>query len=431
MYLISMEENVYIQNYGCTANYNHGEIISGKLLENGFSLVNKPDYADIIIINSCIVKSVTENKIIYRLKELTEKFPGKKIIFTGCGADTESDIFRKLNKDMIIVSSHHITDIADAIRFNRSYYGIRCEDKLQKMKLRRNELINIVEISQGCLGNCTFCITRKARGKLISYSKEHIINDIKKSISEGCKEVWLTSQDCGCYGIDLGNDICNLLYNIIRIKGDFKVRLGMSNPQFIKLFPDRLSEILKNEKMFKFIHIPVQSGSDKILNLMKRGHDASDFINIVDIMRKNIPELTVSTDIIAGFPEEEEEDFLESMKILERTKPDIVNISKFGARPGTPAKDMKQIKSNIIKERTKRIGNLVKKLTRKRNNSWVERTCSIIIDEKGKKKNQWIGRNDSYKPVLISCEDDILGKQVRVKIKKAQDIYLEGEIIKE
>ncbi len=424
-----MEKRVFIQNYGCSANYSHGEIIEGMLKGEGFKLVKKPEESDVIIINTCIVKSVTENKIKNRIKVLSGAYPDKIMIVTGCGADAEKEIFREVNKNIIFVSSHHTGNIIKAIREKRPFLGIRKEDKLLKPKLRKNKIINIVEISQGCLGECSFCITKNARGKLISYNMDKIIKDIEKSLKEGCKEIWITSQDCGCYGFDRKSDLCNLLDKICSIKGEFRIRLGMSNPQFIKLFPAKLAKALKNENIFKFLHIPVQSGSDKILKLMRRGYTIKDFRNIIKIIRKEIPDITISTDIIVGFPEENVNDFQESMRLLEETRPDIVNISKFGARPETEAKKMKQLDSKIIKERTIEIGKMAERIKRDKNAEYIGKEFLILIDETGKKKKQWVGRSENYKPVIVKSEKNLMGKFIKVKIRKASETHLSGEII--
>ncbi|MBN2101891.1 MAG: tRNA (N(6)-L-threonylcarbamoyladenosine(37)-C(2))-methylthiotransferase [Candidatus Aenigmarchaeota archaeon] len=426
-----MGKKVSILNYGCTANHSHGEIIAGTLKEHGFIVVGEPKESEVIIINSCIVKSVTENRIKSKIIELTRKHPQKLIILTGCGADAEYGTFRKINKNMIFVSSHHVNDIIEAIEEKKDFLGIRKEDKLLKPKKRKNEIVNIVEISQGCLGNCTFCITKNARGKLESYDSDKIVREIEKSLNEGCKEIWLTSQDCGCYGLDTKENLCTLLEKIGKIEGNFRVRIGMSNPQFIRKFPEELSRILKDDKFFKFLHIPVQSGSDKILRLMKRGHTVGDFKKIINAMRINIPDITISTDIIVGFPEETEADFKESVKLLRDANPDIINISKFGARPGTEAKTMKQIDSKKIKERTVLLGEVAEKIKKEKNKYHIGKAYTILIDEHGKRKNQMIGRSENYKPVIIETEDELMGRFVNVKIKEAKETHLLGEIISE
>ena len=420
-----MEKRVSIINYGCTANYNHGEIIAGSLNKKGYKITDLED-SDTIIINSCIVKSVTENRIKAKIKELSKKYPHKPILFTGCGADAEYKTFHEINKKMIFVSSHHTDDIFEALEKRKDFLGLRKEDKLLKPRIRKNHLISIVEISQGCFGNCTFCITKNARGKLQSYDSDKIIREIKKSVKDGCKEIWLTSQDCGCYGIDINENLCSLLKKIDKIEGDFRVRIGMSNPQFIRKFPKEFARILKDNRFFKFIHVPVQSGSDKILKLMKRGHDVEDFKKVVNVLRKNIPDITISTDIIVGFPGETDSNFIESVKLLEEIKPDIINISKFGARPGTEAKKMKQTDSKKVKERTILLGKVSEKIKKKKNKGHIGKVYRILVDEHGKKQNQLVGRSENYKPVLIETEKKLMGKFVKVK-----ETHLIGEIIPE
>ena len=211
-----------------------------------------------------------------------------------------------------------------------------------------------------CLGDCSFCITKLAKGNLQSFPKEDIINEIKKRIEEGYKRINLTSTDNGCYGLDINTSLVSLLKNITEIPGDFKIRIGMINPNYAKLYLNDLIKIYKSDKIIKFLHIPVQSGSNKILKDMNRKYKVQDFINVVSKFRKNILGINISTDIIVGYPTESEEDFEETLNLVKKIKPEVLNISKFTSRPGTKASRLKQLKTEEIKRRSVILTNLYK-----------------------------------------------------------------------
>jgi len=210
------------------------------------------------------------------------------------------------------------------------------------------------------LGDCSFCITKLAKGNLQSFPKEDIINEIKKRIEEGYKRINLTSTDNGCYGLDINTSLVSLLKNITEIPGDFKIRIGMINPNYAKLYLNDLIKIYKSDKIIKFLHIPVQSGSNKILKDMNRKYKVQDFINVVSKFRKNILGINISTDIIVGYPTESEEDFEETLNLVKKIKPEVLNISKFTSRPGTKASRLKQLKTEEIKRRSVILTNLYK-----------------------------------------------------------------------
>jgi threonylcarbamoyladenosine tRNA methylthiotransferase CDKAL1 len=411
-------KRVYMETYGCSANQAHAETMQGVLADNGFSIVKNSEKADVLLINTCIVKSQTENKIRHRLMYLAEKYPRKKMLIAGCAADV--GLFRNIAKNAAFLSSLKPEDAARLLKN---------QTKESKRKARRNPLVGITEIASGCLGNCAYCIVRLAKGDLKSRSPEAIVQEVENAIKEGCEEIWVTSQDCGCYGLDKKTDLAELLEKIVGIKGNFRIRIGMMNPVHIEPITDALIDIYKNPKIYKFVHIPVQSGSDRILRLMKRGYGAGDFEKIVERFRGAVGNMTLSTDIIVGFPGETEQDFCKTLEMIKRVKPDIVNLSKFGPRPGTEAAKMKQVENRIIKERSSKIARLLKEIETGKNMEWIGKECEIVITERGKKANQFMGRNESYKPVVVESKKNLMGKVLRVRISDADQTYLSAEII--
>jgi MiaB-like tRNA modifying enzyme len=358
--------------------------------------------------------------MIFKIRELSKlKQP---LIVAGCMPKTSQKTIEKLNPNASMVGPDSIEGIVDIVFNTIEGKKILLLKDLRKPKiclpkLRSNPVINIVPIGIGCLGNCSYCSVRFAKGKLLSYPKEKIIEETKTAIKDGCKEIWMTSQDNSCYGKDIGSSLPELLNEICKIDGEFFVRVGMMNPSHVKDILEELIEIYQNEKIFKFLHLPVQSGSDRILEKMKRAYKVEDFVEIVEKFRKKIPDLTLSTDIIVGFPTESDEDFMQTISLTEKIKPDIVNISKFGARPGTEAVKLKQIDIKTVNKRSSTMHNLVRKIIPENNRAWIGWKGKVLVDEKI--KSGFIGRNSSYKPIVIKTRDNILGEISEIEVKDA------------
>ncbi|MDD5416995.1 MAG: MiaB/RimO family radical SAM methylthiotransferase, partial [Candidatus Aenigmarchaeota archaeon] len=247
----------------------------------------------------------------------------------------------------------------------------------------------------------------------------------------GCKEIWITSQDTGAYGLDEydKSQLPDLMNKINDIPKDFMVRIGMMNPNNIKPILTELINSFNNKKMYKFIHIPVQSGSDEILKAMNRKYTALEFKDLVEAFRDAF-RCTIWTDIIVGYPGETEEQFKETLKLIKEIEPDYVNISRFAKRDGTPAAQLKQLDTEEMKRRTSTLTNLVENMSLKKNREWIGWSGDILITERGKKEGQWIGRNFAYKQVVINMNGNLLGKFIKVRIDDATPTTLVGWPIK-
>ena len=319
-------KTIYLESYGCSANRNSSEILSGILQRAGLFITINPDIADAAIINTCIVKGPTEQRMLSRIKQLKNKF-SSKLIIAGCMPDVQAELIKQIAPEASLLGSHQIHKILASIRKlsegkNSEFIEIENEIKLCMPKLRRDKIIGITQISEGCLGTCSYCITRFAKGKLFSYQEERIIKNIQQDIETGCKEIWLTSQDNASYGLDKGKyNLPNLLNTIMQIRGRFMLRLGMMNPNHTLKILDELIECYRDGKMFKFLHIPLQSGSNFVLRDMKRCYHAEDFLDIVKRFRDEFPFLMLATDIIVGYPTEREDDLKKTIKVIKQLKP--------------------------------------------------------------------------------------------------------------
>jgi len=430
--MIESPKRIYVRSFGCPTNFADGEVIISCLLEVGYEVVQGIRDADILIYNTCAVKTPTENRIMNLLKNSPNN---KKLIVTGClplinferlKAEVKADGIVGPSPGIRIIEA--VSKVASGQKIVTLEKGFR--PSLNFSKVRENKVIGIVPISYGCLGSCSYCCVVFARGRLRSYKIEEIVERIKFDLASGIKEIWLTSQDTGCYGKDIETNLATLLRQVCRIEGEFFVRVGMMTPNYALESLNELIQAYKDRKIFKFLHLPVQSGDNKVLKNMNRFYSAEDFEEIIHRFREEIPDITIATDIICGFPSESDSAFNRTLKLIEETQPDIVNTSKFFPRPHTTAEKMKQhVPLREVSERSKKIAKLSKKISLEKNKEWINWKGEILVDEKGKIPNSWIGRNFAYKPIVVKSNDDLLGKFVNARVVKAFETYLEAKIL--
>jgi len=427
---------VFVKSFGCSTNLADGEVLAGCLAEAGYDLVNSVSAADIAIYNTCAVKGPTENRMIETLKRVPAN---KKLIVVGCLPLIN---FERLSKEVMRfdgVMGPAVGDrivgvlkrVLDGEKVGVLEGAVDAKPSLTLPRQRLNPVISIVPINYGCLGSCAYCCVIFARGHLRSYAIEEIVKHVEKDLAVGIREFWLTSQDTACYGRDKDTNLAELLNTLCDIEGDFRIRVGMMTPNLIVDILGDLIQAFENKKVFKFIHLPVQSGDDQILIHMRRFYSVDDFKTIVEAFRAIFPEITIATDAICGFPSESEEAFKKTMQLIEDVKPDIVNVSKFFVRPRTAATEMQKdfISLSEIKRRSTLAAELARKIALKRNQRWVGWTGETFIDEVGKISGSWVVRNFAYKPIAIKNIRSLLGRTVYVKVVRAFSTHLEGEVV--
>ncbi len=426
---------VFIETYGCSANVSDSEIMAGLLNKSGHRMVAAAEEADAIIVNTCTVKGPTEEKIRRRVRDLQDC--GKRLVVAGCMAEAQTGSVRELAPAAAVIGTHRINEIADVVEGTiRVAVGGSSLNKAALPKLGFSKVVGIIQINDGCMGSCSFCITKNARGSTFSYPMGTIRNSVEGAVKAGCTEVWLTSQDTGTYGLDRRGLIMGapllpqLLQNVCTIEGDFFVRVGMMNPTLANHLLQPLIEAFRNEKVFKFLHIPLQSGSNSVLATMKRGYSVETFKKIVAGFRNHLPQITIVTDIICGFPTETGEQFGETIAVVKELKPDVVNVSRFWPRPGTAAAEMKRLPDSAVMERSRKLHALAKKIALGRNLEWVGWKGRAVVDERGKEPGTFIARNFAYKPIVIRSNENLPGRFVEVKVTDAATTHLKGVILR-
>lgn len=423
---------VFVKSFGCSTNLADGEVLAGCLAEAGYRIVNSAPAAEVLIFNTCAVKGPTENRMIEVLKRVPAN---KKLIVAGCLPLINFErLCREVRFDGVVgpAAGDTIVNVVRRVLDGEKVFALKgavnAKPSLNLPHIHLNPVIGVIPISYGCLGSCAYCCVVFARGHLRSYSVKEIVERVKKDLAIGVREFWLTSQDTACYGRDIGTNLAELLWTLCDVEEYFKIRVGMMTPNIALDILEDLIQAFKSDKVFKFVHLPVQSGDDLILKSMRRFYSVADFKRIVNTFRDNFPELTLATDIICGFPGENEEAFGKTLQLIREVKPDIVNVSKFFARPGTVAAEMaNSVPKPEIKRRSAIAANLAKTIAFDRNQRWIGWSGEILVDEVGKASGSWVGRNFAYKPVIVKSCDDLLGKIVKVKVVKAFSTYLEAE----
>lgn len=431
------KKKVWVEAFGCSANFGDAEIIKGILYNNGYDLTSSRKNSDLNIIVTCAVKDATEHRMISKIKKYSKEKP---LVVAGCLPKTSKKLVESFSPNSSLLGPQSLDrtlDVVDASLNGQKVVALEdsVPTKVNLPRIRLNPVVSIIEISSGCLSECSFCQTKLAKGTLKSYRIGEIVRQVEDDLAANCKEIWLTSTDNGCYGLDMKTDLVELLEKCSNIEGEYKIRVGMMNPMYVPRFLDRLIHLYQhNDKLFKFLHMPVQSGSEKILRKMKRGHTAKIFLDVVKELRKKIPEITIATDIITGFPSESERDFEETLSLIEECQPDVVNSSRFSPRPGTVASKYPRLNTKIVRERSTRLHQTIKKTSMRRNQLWNGWNGKILIDElleNGKIE----GRNYAYRPVIIDLSKVkkinpkwLLGQYLSVKVVEISNYSLLGEL---
>lgn len=405
----------FVESYGCTMNYGEGEQHSRKMESLGHTRVDSAEDADIVILNTCTVVDTTEKRMVKRMNDL--RASGKDVIVTGCMAKVQgSRIMLRLPSSLVIPPEDY--DLFTGMVESRFGCG---SDSVAKP----NDRTAIIPIAQGCLGNCTYCITKLARGRLISRPKDEIVSEFKDLIESGVKEILITAQDTACYGLDIETNLGELIKSLLEFDGDYRIRIGMMNPNYLDRILDDMIEILKDRRVYRFLHIPVQSGSNSVLKDMNRRYTVNKFMGIINRIRDEVPDVSIATDIICGFPGETDYDHQRSMILMRRLKADTVNITRFSARPGTPAAEMKEVQGNVIKDRSQGLTEVKNMVEYDVNSTLIGKTFKVLVTEKGR-PGTMITRTDNYRPVAVEGDHEI-GTFMDVEITGCASTYLVGK----
>ena len=406
----------FVETYGCTMNFGEGRQLSEDMASLGYEPADCADDADIVVLNTCTVVETTEKRMLSRISEL--KRQGKRIVVTGCMAQVQPKRIRIRLPDSPIVRFEEYGRFRDIVSESFGCQG--------SPVLLETGTDAILPIAQGCLGRCSYCITKFARGDLRSYPSDDLLRRYDSFLEGGAREILITAQDTSSYGRDTGTDLPALIRSMLEREGDYRIRLGMTNPDSLARVSQGILELMDDERMYRFVHIPVQSGSDTVLGRMRRRYTVSQFMELVDELRSGCPDISIATDMICGFPGETDEDHAKSVELIRDLRADTVNITRFSARPGTDAASMEQVHGRISAERSAELTRVKNETELDVNSAMVGRRYRALATERGKEGT--IVRTGNYRPVVIR-EEVPLGTFLDVEVTENRPTYLLGRTV--
>ena len=416
---------VYVESYGCAANMADGNLMAELLREAGHVIVSSPEDADAVILNTCTVRAETEWRMVRRIRELLDS--GRRLIVAGCIASAQPGLVRRISPKISMVSCRAVERIVEAVESRGVVYILQPSPR-RRLPSVVDGVKFVVPIAEGCRGYCTYCIVRVARGPLRSYPKGLIVDAVREAVEGGAREIRLTAQDTASYGLDIGVDLPELLRDVCAVGGDFMVRVGMMNPDSASPILDRLIEAYQNPKVYKFLHIPVQSGDDDVLRRMGRRYTVDEFKQIVNAFREAVPDISIATDIIVGFPGEDEEAFANTCRLLEDVRPDRVHIARYTPRPHTRAASMPQVPEPVKKRRSRELTKLAREIALEFNRGMVGRELRCLVVGCSP-RGQLEARTPNYKPVYLEGCNQLIGGFYTLKITEAGPHFLRGVLI--
>ncbi len=429
-----------INTYGCQMNVHESEKIAGILENLGYKATNEDSLADIILFNTCCIRENAEDKLfgnVGALKQLKKEKKDLIIAVVGCMTQQEgkaSILRQKYPYVDIVLGTSNLEMLEDAINsIRRKKHIVSIVDPTmdadKTLPIYRTSYPNAwVNIMYGCNNFCTYCIVPYVRGRERSRKEVDILDDCKKLLDEGYREITLLGQNVDSYGSDLkGFNFSSLLYKVANLGGEYRVRFMTSHPKDFN--DDTIAVISENENICKNIHLPVQSGSTAVLKAMNRKYTRESYLNIIDKIRKQMPECGITSDIMVGFPTETNEDYLDTLTLTEQVRFSNAFTFVYSPRVGTPAAKMVQIPDEIKKERVTKLVDLQNRISKEISLEYIGKTKEILVEDINPKYEGMVcGRTDSGRLVTFNGSSDLIGTFQNVKITHSQSSALFGEM---
>ncbi|MGC9554055.1 MAG: tRNA (N(6)-L-threonylcarbamoyladenosine(37)-C(2))-methylthiotransferase [Thermoplasmatota archaeon] len=411
---------VCVETYGCAANQGDAAMVQGVLEQQGHTVVDSPGQAEVVVLMTCIVIDTTQQRMLHRLRILQSQ--GKRVVVGGCLPAALPALTRQVAPDAPVLPPRSIHTVADLLAGRKGPGGEADKARLpRRMGLRLS-----IPIADGCRQACSYCITRLARGWLTSYSEEGLVAAAGEAVRRGCRELRLTAQDTAAYGLDTGASLASLVGHISDLEGDFRIRVGMMHPATAGQRLEEVVRVLSLPKVYRFLHLPLQSGSDAVLRDMRRRHTVAQFMEVVESVRSRLPQVSLATDVIVGFPGETQEQFMDTCRVLEELKPDVVNVTRFSARPRTPAKTLPgRVSTRVAKQRSRLMSEVADRVTLARHAGLVGTTVrALLLERLG---DVVLGKTDTY--CSLHVPEGPLGGVVEARVTDAAPTHVMGEVI--
>jgi len=412
----------HIETYGCTSNRGESRQIERALRDGGHSPASGPTDADVAILNTCTVVEKTERNMLARAQELDDETPADLVI-TGCMALAQGETFHEAGVDAEVL---HWDEVPEHVRNGE------CPTTTPDAEPILDGVVGILPIARGCMSDCSYCITKQATGKIDSPPIQENVDKARALVHAGATELRITGQDTGVYGWDDGDRRLHRLLDRIctEIDGEFRVRVGMANPKGVHGIREELAAVFaEHDELYNFLHVPVQSGSDDVLGDMRRQHQVSEFLEVVEAFDDALGEWTLSTDFICGFPTETDADHEQSMALLREVRPEKVNVTRFSKRPGTDAADMKGLGGTVKKERSKEMSEVKRDLVGNVYEEMVGETREVLVVEQGTADSVKC-RDGAYRQIIVQNAGERgiePGDWLTVEVTGHQTMYAFGE----
>ena len=434
-----MSKTYHIHTYGCQMNVADSELVESILIDQGYYSSNDPSKADAIFINTCSIREHAEDKVhsqLGRYELIKKDRPDVIIGVLGCMAQSlKHDLLEKRSFVDIILGPDSYRRLPDLLKRSEGHPQSLVDTKLSRFEVyddlfpSRNEGINAwISIMRGCDKFCTFCIVPFTRGRERSRNTLSILEEAKEAVKQGYKEITLLGQNVNSYHYE-DYQFNHLLEAVAGVPGIQRIRYTSPHPQDIT--EELLSTMSKHKNICNYIHLPLQAGSDKILKRMNRTYTKSHFLSLVQRIRDILPDVGISTDIIVGFPGETDEDFGQTIEVMNEVKFDSAFNFKYSSRRGTKASEYEdKVQEEIKQQRLEQVIDLQKKHTLERNMELVGTLQAVLVEKESKMSSDyWAGRTDSNKWVIFKKENIPKKDMVSVLIKEAKGITLHGEFI--
>ncbi|MDY6330581.1 MAG: radical SAM protein [Fibrobacter sp.] len=468
---------IVVLSQGCAANFGDGEKIARILSQKSEVTFEFPETnPEAFFLNVCTVKG--NAGAMKLLRKAASTYPGVPIFITGCAPkDFREEAIRavpkvqfttlaELEKDPLFIdylgnaeqdrtriSNRPKSPWSNANGLKKTGASASSAALGVRNVLRESPFVGIVNIEEGCLDACAFCSTHLVKGRLHSFAPQTIVDQVQALVDDGCLEIQLTGQDCACYGFDIGTNLAELTQRILtHVNGNYRIRLGMGNPRHVLGYQEALLDCFTDDRIYKFIHIPVQSGSENVLKAMNRRHTARDYATLAHAFTERFNKFTLSTDLIVGYPGETAADFNDTLKLLKETRPTVCNITRFVVRPGTVAAHLETSKpthpesakksahleasnsarlapaplaipDDIKHERSAILAEAFQHIALENNCEWIGDECTVVTEKPGYRAGTTIARNEAYRPVALQGTFPA-GQTLRVRITDAEPFAL-------
>ncbi|MEB3765765.1 MAG: tRNA (N(6)-L-threonylcarbamoyladenosine(37)-C(2))-methylthiotransferase [Desulfurococcales archaeon] len=429
-----MKKTYYIETYGCALAQYESLMMEEILRNRGFHNLNDPSSAEVIIVNTCAVRLDTEQRIVERLEQLQRINPRAKLVVAGCLASARPGLIKRVAKKASLLSPQNASRILEAVESRNPVIHITRErDTRVHAYMPVKGRIATIMIQEGCRNKCSYCITKLARGAPKSYPPRLIIEQVKRTVEKGALEIRLTGTDTGAYGVDLPGkinvaDLVNMILD--KVPGEYYIRIGMMTPEEAIRIIDDLIEAYRDDRVFKFFHIPVQSGSNKVLRIMGRRYTREEYEDLHKSIKKHYPDSLFATDIIVGHPGETNEDFQETVELVRKLRFERVHLAQYSIRPHTKAASMRQISDRVKKERSIVLTKLIEAIGKEIYGNYVGKIVDVVIVSKSFRGDKYTARMHNYFPVVVDYSNgEPPRKPVKVKIIDNSFFDLRGKIL--